>query len=442
MIPFILLCSCESYLDVKPDKALVVPTTLEDFQALLDNDRQMLNQDLALQFMGADNHYLPDGTWRSLFNNVERNAYIWAPDIFEGEPGYDWNLAYEQVFIANVVLDGLGEVEVTDANRAQWEQLRGSALFFRSYAFYNLLQLFAEPYDPATAAQHPGIPLRLTSNINAPVSRAGLQECYDEVLSSLQEATALLPESSGYKTRPDRAAAHGFLARVHLAMQGYGQALQHADAYMALHNGLMDYNGLDTAAVLPFEQFNGEVSFHSVMTSFAIVRSSFVDPGLYAQYAEEDLRKHLFFEEGTDGSIVFKGTYSGQGNFFFSGIATDEVYLIRAECKVRLGDVSGALGDLNTLLETRWQTGTYEPVAVPNAEGALEVVLRERRKELLFRGLRWADLRRLNQEPDYAQTLERTVDGEAYSLPPNDPRYVYPIPPLEVEVSGIGQNPR
>jgi len=70
-------------------------------------------------------------------------------------------------------------------------------------------------------------------------------------------------------------------------------------------------------------------------------------------------------------------------------------------------------------------------------------LIQERRKELPFSGnLPWEDLRRLNQEPNFAKTLTRMLNGETFSLPPGDNRYVYPIPENEISLSGIQQNPR
>jgi hypothetical protein len=77
-----------------------------------------------------------------------------------------------------------------------------------------------------------------------------------------------------------------------------------------------------------------------------------------------------------------------------------------------------------------------------DAEDALRKVLLERRKELVFRAIRWTDLRRLNKDPRFATTLRRVVLGQEYLLPPNDNRYVYPIPTNEIEASGVPQNPR
>jgi starch-binding outer membrane protein, SusD/RagB family len=70
------------------------------------------------------------------------------------------------------------------------------------------------------------------------------------------------------------------------------------------------------------------------------------------------------------------------------------------------------------------------------------VILQERRKELPFTAdVRWEDLRRLNKDPNFQKTIVRVLNGTTYTLPPNDPKYVLPIPENEVQLSGLQQNP-
>jgi len=433
----------KTFLDAKPDQALLVPKTAVDFQAILDNDAVMngaTNNGLvpALGEIGADNYYTPFFWFSDLLTPYDLNCYTWAKVLYTGEPVFDWNIPYKSVFYANVVLDGLPAGGL--------DTLRGSALFYRAHAFYQLAQVFAPPYDPGTAGTLPGIPLRLTSDINEKISRAGLQATYDQVLRDLRACVPMLPVTVAFKTRPSRPAAYALLARIYLTMQDYAKAKLYADSCLQLQSALLDYNTLDATAGAPFPRFNEEVLFHCNLVGYnrspVVPGIGLADSVLYASYQYNDLRKALFFTPGSDEGMVFKGTYDGSFNLF-GGLATDEVFLVRAECLARAGNTAGALADLNRLLKTRWAAGTFKPLTAATAEEALRLVLVERRKELVFRGLRWTDLRRLNQDTRFAVTLTRLLDGVTYTLPPKDVRYTYPIPPDVVGFNpGMEQNPR
>jgi hypothetical protein len=165
-----------------------------------------------------------------------------------------------------------------------------------------------------------------------------------------------------------------------------------------------------------------------------------VDPVLYDAYEENDLRKTLFFANMPPG-YRFRGNYAGI-IAQFSGIATDEVWLIRSECMARSGNISAALSDLNTLLVKRYRTGTFLPRTAASAAEAVRLILLERRKELTGRGTRWSDLRRLNLEPAYAETITREVLGATYRLEPGSKRYTLPIPTDELKLNNLPQNER
>jgi len=113
--------------------------------------------------------------------------------------------------------------------------------------------------------------------------------------------------------------------------------------------------------------------------------------------------------------------------------------LIRAECYARSGNISGAMTDLNTLLRKRWDN-TYVDLSATDADDALNKVIIERRKELLMRGQRWTDLRRLNKESTFA-TIQIRSDQNV-TLLPNDSRYVLLIPSEVIQNSNIAQNTR
>lgn len=445
---FVVLLSCNkgTFLDKKPNTNLVVPATLTDFQALLDNGLVM-DFTPVLGELSADNFYVPYSFWQTI-NTLEHSAYIWSKDIYGGQGQVqDWDNSYSQVFYANVVLAGLPAVPVNDGNQQQWNALKGAALFIRSYAFFNVAQLFAPAYDSLSGVSDLGIPLRLEPNINIVSTRSTVQQTYSQILADLKDACNLLPDAIPYanRNRPSRPAAMALLARVFLSMRAYHQAGLYADSCLHLYNTLIDFNKVDTG-YFPFTNLNAETMYQSSFLQYTQVLAGafspycIVDSGLYRSYNANDLRRKIFYRINSNNDPNGKENYSG-GQFPFSGLATDEVYLISAESAARAGNTGTALSDLNMLLTNRWVKGTFNPITQSSPTALLDTVLVERRKELAFRGLRWTDLRRLNKE-GARDTLRRVLNGTTYQLLPNDPLYVLPIPPDVISLSGIQQNPR
>ncbi|HWZ15447.1 MAG TPA: RagB/SusD family nutrient uptake outer membrane protein [Mucilaginibacter sp.] len=437
------LPSCKKdWLDAKPIQNLVIPSTLQDYQALLDN-YNVFNYGVQPPWgeTGADNYYLTYANWQSLFSIPDKNTYVWAKDIYQGSKGTDWQNSYQAVLYANVVLDGIKTINKS-SNPATYSNIQGSALFYRSYNFYCLADLFAKPYNPTTASTDLGIPLRVSSDPTIKSIRSTVQQTYDQITNDLVKASTMLPIRPMFLLQPSKPAAFAMLARVYLTMGNYNKALLYADSCLAINNNLLDFNTLNASSSNPIPEFNTETIFWIALrrTANMVPSRLVIDSNLYKSYDQNDLRKSIFFGQ-VGNSLTFKGSYDGS-QLMFSGLATDEIYLIRAECNARLGNTASSLDDLNTLMKNRWTAGDFTPFTATTSAQALQLVLTERRKELIFRGLRWADLRRLNMDPNYAISLERNLNGQIYSLPPNDPKYVYPIPDQEIQISGIQQNSR
>lgn len=435
----------DEFLSAKPNQSLIVPATLADYQSLLNNTNIFnTGNDPSLGLISSDEFYvLP--TVLTARTSLERNAYLWAKEIYDaGADGNDWNSSYMQVYYANIVLDGLGKLKINSNQQSQYNQIKGAALFFRSYAFYSLVQTFALPYDPVTSKNDLGIPLRLSSDLNIKSVRPTVQACYDQLLSDLKIALPLLPVKSTVPTNPSQAAVNGLLARIYLAIGSYPNALTYSNSCLAQNSTLVDYNTLSSPTSTSISNsFLGEEIFHASLLNYSIfasLRNPIIDSVLYASYSTNDLRKTKFFGLLT-GYMRFIGSYDYRG-YKFSGLATDEILLIRAECYARSGDATTAMKDLNTLLVNRWKTGTFVPYRATSSDDALDQILAERKKELVFRGLRWTDLRRLNKESRFKVTLQRNINSIIYTLPPNDPRYAMPIPDAEIKISGLQQNIR
>lgn len=432
------LFSCKKQLDIKPSSSLQVPVTLADFQALLDNYTIFNIPWPVASTAAADDGFIPDATLATGTVTI-RNAYTWNRDVFNDDRLNDWSLPYTAIFYANVVLEGAAR---SGGPGADWDNIRGQASFFRSFAYWQLAQEFCKVYDSSSAETDPGLVIRESSDLNLPSTRSSVAAGYKQCISDLQKAARLLPVNIVTKTRPGKAAAFAMLSRVYLSMRDYGRAGLYADSALALNSTLTDYNTVPASATLPFKRFNEEVIFHSTETSFSILQAPkyLIDTNLYAAYAADDLRKSLFFKAATGTAYQnFRGSYDGTSGLF-NGLAVDELYLNRAEAKARTGDLGAALADLNRLRRRRYASSGYADLVSGDAKTVLGWILDERRKELLLRGLRWTDLRRLNLEAAFRKTLVKLVNGQRYELPPGDPRYVWPIPLSVISGTGITQN--
>lgn len=450
---FILLCtSCSKqneWLDKKMQNTDVLPSTIRHYQSMLDHDGWMNTAGPGLGILGCDNYYVPYNVWQGATLLTERNGYLWNSEIFEGETSGDWNRLYTRVAYANIVLDGLQQIVPSSIEKEQWNHTRGNALFYRANAFFELSQLFATPYNTSTAASDKGIVLKLTSDIHERVFRASVKDTYEKIVADFEEAAALLPLVPEYPTRPCRPGTYHMLARVLLHMGDISKAYNYARMAVELCGEPVDYNSLDSNAAYPFPgfPFNPEIVFYSETSIYGITNfrtnRAIVDTTLYRAYHTDDLRKVMFYTKPDGaGRSFFKGQYTGLNNFF-GGLAVNELYLVKAEAAARMQEKEVAMACLNALLKKRWRSGTFIPLTAATAEEALGIIIRERRKELPFTGiLPWEDLRRLNQEARFSRTLRRVLNNAVYTLPPKDPRYVYPIPDNEIKLSGIEQNER
>lgn len=468
------LLSCKkSWLDGKPKTELVIPTTISDYQAILDNTIQSAGYNTespSLGEAGAGDFYIPTNRWPNVTQEKDRNAYTWSysDDFYGGITNLaDWLLPYERIFKANVVLEGIEKISPkTNLEKVAWQQVKGSALFFRAINHYNVAQIFCGDYQNTTANQDPGIPLRLSSDIYVPSVRASIGQTYTQIIEDIKAAESLLPVSAPvpngllYKLRPTKTAANALLARVYLSMSDYENALQYATKSLSLYDTLKDYNSYQysfppaATAVPLFETsstgYNPEVILNMRLISTPLLSTAnlVVDSNLFKLYNVNDRRRDVFFKTSPalTGGYTIRGTYDGSTSLF-DGLATDEIYLIRAECNARKSDTASAMADLNKLYRKRWRTTgptpqPYQRISATSSADALIKVLLERRKELVFRGVRWSDLRRLNRDPQLAIILTRVTDGHTNILPPNDLRYVLPIPDNVVLLTGMPQNPR
>lgn len=447
MIFLFTIISCNKYLEEKSNSSLVTPSTIEDLQALLDFPEYINFATPMFPEASCDDYFTEDFYLDLFAGTNDEFAYKW--EKFDYKFPNDWSMSYRPIYYANLCSEMIDKIEKTPINQSDWDNLKGSALFLRAYYHLQLVWTFAKAYDENMATNDLGIVVRLTSDFNVPSVRTNVKGSYDQIIADAKASIDLLPVVPVQVTRPSKTAALGLLARTYLSMRKYDSAYKYSNLALGMKNDLLNYNDpteVDVNSESPFSQFNEEIVFYTQVNSsflyIAINTLGMVDTVLYSLYNEHDLRRTAFFTPG--GSYnTFKNYNSGFD--MYSGISTNELYLIRAESLARggnnngVGDKDGALNDLNELLQNRWESAFFAPLTAATAQEALDIILLERRKELLRRGLRWIDIKRLNKEGAVI-VPKRIVKGNLFRLEPNDNKYALPIPNDIIEQSGIAQN--
>lgn len=445
-IYFILLSlfffsSCKKYLDEKPDSSLTVPRTLKELQGLF-NDAELMNFGLTPSYgeSSSDDYFLLATTYNTLPTQLQQ-IYNWTLKEYKFQN--DWSKNYIPVYNSNFALEMLEKIPRNSMNDIEWQNVKGTALFFRAYSFLNLVWVYSKAYDQNNADTDLGIVLRLNADFNKPSHRSTVQETYSQILFDANESIQYLPDRSDNALLPSKAASYGLLARTYLSMGQYDSALKYSSLCLNLKNDLLDYNSLTLDDYNPFPRLdNPETIFYTEMNTFITNHYSFtgfVDSTLFSSYVSDDLRRRGYFRLENQ-YYRFKGAYTANSILLFTGLATDEMYLIEAECYARENMISESMVALNTLMEKRWNNSIpYPTITAIDQEDAINKVLNERRKELLMRGIRWSDIKRLNKEDKNIVPM-RLINGETFVLLPNDSRYALPIPTDIISITGITQN--
>jgi len=115
LILFFNFSCTKDWLEIKTNKQVVVPTTLSDLEALLNNARVMNTSVPVIGEISSDDYYIRDNLFVGIKNIWEKNTYLWNETIFtdqtiSGVSG-DWCYPYNRIYYSNVILGALEKVD-------------------------------------------------------------------------------------------------------------------------------------------------------------------------------------------------------------------------------------------------------------------------------------------------------------------------------------------
>ncbi|WP_316842464.1 RagB/SusD family nutrient uptake outer membrane protein [Pedobacter gandavensis] len=413
--------SCKKFLDIEP-VGRVIPTTAEDFRALLNSGYAGFAEHKAYLALRTDelvlNEYAQDAP-------AFRDMYKWndaAPDAASFQ--YPYIDFYKSIFYTNSVI---ADIETRAGKTAETAQIKGESYLLRAYNHFELLNVYAKPFNLNTAATDRGVAIALGIDLEANYKPATIAAVYAQIFSDIAAGQALLNVEnypSGTNYRFTKRAAFAFLARVHEFRGEWAEALKASQDALALGDQLEDLNAV-TGVVLP----NHYQSKESIMAMEETINSSvngvaYVSPHLISTYDQlNDKRFALYFSKSGSRYVGKKGASDALKVSFRNG----ELYLIQAEAALQSDNLNLALSSLMALKAKRLTPAYYATeqtrISALNKADLLKEILNERERELALEGHRWYDLRRYGQP-----TLTHETDGQVYTLEHNDPRYTVRFP--------------
>ncbi len=438
-------CNADEYLNVLPEHVITSKTFWET---------------------EADAEFALSGVYASLrsgiFNGHDIDA--WTPNAYAVFSSFTsqaidatstgpvltrWRNSYTLISRANYFLENIDRVtQISDDKKRQFT---GEAYFLRGLAYLTLVDSYG------------GVPL-ITGSISVDearqVSRASVEDSWNQVISDLNMAIERLPVEATQAGRATKGSALGMKMRAYLYQGDYGKVLETVDEIDVLgqyslfpsYEGLFKRENENNQEVLFDIQFISGPNSQGSGSSFVYLLPNFTGAGGGLTVPTQDLVDAYEMADGSavdpsnpyEGrdprlyfSVILEGTkigdyvfnvealnHSQQGikhlairkfsdilingqhppleeadlNFIVMRYA--EVLLSKAEALIENGDdVDGAIDLINKIRSDRNDVKITAISSGLSQEEAREVLRHERRIEFAFEGLYWSDIRRWNIGP-------------------------------------------
>lgn len=353
----------------------------------------------------------------SFYTNVisPNNSYLYD---------YYWADPYKIIYQANACIEGLeASSSVTPILK---KQLLGEAYFVRAFCFWYLLNFFGD------------VPLCLNTDYqtNSVMVRTPANEVNGQIISDLLQARMQLSKSypTNSKLRPNYYTATALLSRVYLYNKNWKDAEDTATEIII--SGLYSLETeLNKCFLIPSKEtiwqlaipdaqiFNTIEANRFIPTTLATSLPNYaITPQLLGAFESGDQRKNFWTASKTVNGVTYTYPYKYKVR---SGAAKmehcivfrlAELYLIRAEARTHLNNLSSALDDLN---EIRHRANpNWIPFSSLDINTIQNAILNEKRIEYFAEwGHRWFDLKRTGQLNAVLTSLKTTWKSTASLLP-------------------------
>lgn len=386
-----------------------------------------------------------------------------------------WASAYNAILGCNKVLTAIneGKFDRAGVTDEQINNVKAENLFLRALAYFDLVRVYAQPYGyikekGITGTEALGVPIVLEDDLSARPVRNTVAEVYENlIIPDLQEAERLMSPTYVREGVKDMVATittpviQALMARVYLTHEDYQLAADYANKvirngrfrllsgnnFVSMWDGSLDVapqSGSEVIFEVYISQSDGSSSsLGDYLTApeaaggagYGDVR---VSNDLLSLYDENDVRLTGLTKTNPQyPGYRWSTKYPGKsGQLAYNNvpiIRISEMYLTRAEAIYRGATISGvtALDDLNQVATSRG-ANAYSQINIEN-------LFNERRKEFLFEGQVYFDMKRLQRSltrTDYdLDPLTKDIEFPSY-------RWAFPIPENDIlNNKNMVQNP-
>ncbi len=352
------------------------------------------------------------------YNQIDNNSILADNVIVEGM----WSAIYSTVNRVNFVLEALPEVVALDNNMTPEDELEYEAelRFVRAMAHFDLARMFGPvPIRIATAT---------ASDDDLNVPRRPLEQVFAQIFDDLEFAENNIRENI-VRGKASKPAVLALKARVSLYDYANTQNLAMLEAARDAAATLINHPSLelehDFARLFdgnPNSESIFEVNFgeqdrnrlaeYFFPTALSGRREFAPTEALYDAYHDDDVRRDISITKDGENLYGFKyhDIETGTDNVYVLRLA--EMYLIRAEANLILGEAGLAADDIDAI---RLRAG-LQPINTTDPDELDQEIMDMRRLEFAFEGHRWFDLVRTEKALD-------VLEGVAQEC-----QYLFPIP--------------
>ncbi len=487
-----IIVSCDSFLEQVPDNRteLVTKSAISEIlvSAYPENTYipfcEIMSDNAGDKYGAAG---LPAGVNESNFNT---EAYFWKNHTTSTSDSPDkyWNACYKAIAHANLALEGIRNLGSTE----DLLPLKGEAMLARAYSHFMLVNLFAKQYNPTTSKDDMGIPYVIVpeNQVFVDYTRDNVASVYEKLEVEIEEAIKLIKDNEYQvpKFHFTSNAAHAFASRFYLYYGKMDKVVEHATAYLGASAGsnLRDWMGVykalsyenlkaqytksDEKANILLSHVNSQWQRQFMTNRFGLNQE--ISDELYPSFQASNRSKTFRFAYSVFGStgyfrhipkfneffnIVDPNAGLGYPLFMAPLFTAEEVLFNRAEANIMLGNYDKAIVDVDQFHKKRLESGNFynlndelleqtygadtrllSPFYAMNDKQKkyTKYILDLRRREFVFEGMRWFDIRRMHLEIKHSNK-----QGEEETLTKDDLRREIQIP-LTAVSNGIKPNLR